>query len=200
MKGLLLEMERYGRQQEVPLIRQSEISLLCHIVKQYKPKHILEIGTGIGYSTLLMLLYAAPDAIIDTIEINTERMEKAHFFISRTPYEKQVRFHTGDAFTVLKTLHERWDFVFLDGPKGQYIRQLQLILPYLQKQALIVADNVRYHDMLYIDGTIPHKHRTAVQRIRTFLSYIENETLFSTVFFENGDGMTVSRYKGYHYE
>ena len=61
---------------------------------------------------------------------------------------------------------------------------------------MIAADNIRYHDMLYIDGLLPHKHRTAVNRLREFLTMIEDERRFESVFFENGDGLTVSRWKG----
>ena len=69
-------------------------------------------------------------------------------------------------------------------------------MPKLLPGAMIAADNIRYHDMLYIGGTLPHKHRTAVSRLREFLTMIEDETRFESVFLENGDGMTVSRWKG----
>ena len=73
---------------------------------------------------------------------------------------------------------------------------LQLLMPRLSPGALIVADNLRYHDMIYIQGKLPHKHRTAVTRLRQFLSLIDDTRYFDSVFFENGDGLTVSRWKG----
>ena len=92
-------------------------------------------------------------------------------------------------------MDETWDFVFLDGPKGQYSRQLAKIMPKLRLGAVVVADNIRYHDMFYIEGTVPHKHRTAIGRLHEFLDMIYDDDRFESVFFENGDGMTVSRWK-----
>jgi predicted O-methyltransferase YrrM len=69
-------------------------------------------------------------------------------------------------------------------------------MPKLVPGALIVADNIRYHDMMFIKGHVPHKHRTAIMRLREFIDMIEDNRHFDTVCFENGDGMTVSRWKG----
>ena len=87
-------------------------------------------------------------------------------------------------------------FVFLDGPKGQYVRQLRQLLPKLLPGAIVAADNIDYHDMFYLEGTLPHKHRTAVTRLREFMDLVGDRSRFETVFFENGDGMTVSQWKG----
>ena len=86
--------------------------------------------------------------------------------------------------------------IFLDGPKGQYVRQLRQLMPKLLPGALIMADNIGYHEMFYLEGHLPHKHRTAISRLREFMALIEDRAHFETVFFENGDGMTVSRWKG----
>lgn len=196
MMSLLQEIHDYGTAHTIPILRDTEIPLFMGIVCHAKPKRILEIGTAIGYSTLLLAQHMAPGGHITTIELDPERAAAARRFIRRSPYAAQITSLIGDATALLETLAGSWDFVFLDGPKGQYVRQLQLIMPHLEPHALVVADNVRYHDMIYWNGYIPHKHRTAITRLHEFLALIYDETHFTSVFFENGDGLTVSQWKG----
>lgn len=196
MRDLLQQMRAYGEARDVPILRPSEIPLFQSIVRQARPQQILEIGTAIGYSTLLMAEEMAPDGMITTIELSPERVAAARQFIGQSPYAERITLLQGDGTALAKTLTGPWDFVFLDGPKGQYLRQVQYILPKLRPGALIVADNMRYHDMIYWRGEIPHKHRTAIHRLHEFLTLINDTRYFTSVFFENGDGLTVSRWKG----
>lgn len=196
MTELLAQMRAYGREHDVPILRDAEIPLFTGIVRQARPRRILEIGTAIGYSTLLMAGEMADGGTITTVELDPERVQAARRFIGQSPYGEQITVYEGDGTALLDTLEGPWDFVFLDGPKGQYIRQIQKILPHLEKGALIVADNMRYHDMIYWHGDIPHKHRTAIHRLHDFLTLINDSRYFTSVFFENGDGLTVSRWKG----
>lgn len=196
MDALWNDMKTYAVLHEVPILRDAELPLFCGLVRQAAPKHILEIGTAIGYSTLRMADCIAPSSTITTIELDGQRVTAAREFIARSPYQQQIQQLQGDGTALLDVLDGPWDFVFLDGPKGQYSRQMRKIMPKLLPGAVIAADNIRYHDMLYIHGVLPHKHRTAVSRLREFLTIIEDEDKFDTVFFENGDGMTVSRWKG----
>ena len=156
----------------------------------------MEIGTWIGYSALQMAPFLAPGGTITTIELDRERYDLACQFFRRSPYEKVITAIHGDGTALAEQLPGPWDFVFLDGPKGQYVRQLRYLLPKLLPGAIVVADNIDYHDMFYIEGTLPHKHRTAVTRLREFMDLVGDRSLFETVFFENGDGMTVSQWKG----
>lgn len=196
MDALWKKMKDYALQYEVPILRDAELPLFCSLVRQAAPSHVLEIGTAIGYSTLRIASCLRASSTITTLELDHQRVMAAWAFIAQSPYEQQITLLEGDGTMLLDQLDGPWDFVFLDGPKGQYSRQLQKIMPKLLPGAIIAADNIRYHDMLYIDGTLPHKHRTAVSRLREFLTMIEDTTQFESVFLENGDGMTVSRWKG----
>lgn len=196
MDALWTEMKIYAKQHNVPILRDAELPLFCSLVRQAAPTRVLEIGTAIGYSTLRIASCLAANSTITTLELDHQRVMTARAFIAKSPYQQQIRQLEGDGTALLDTLEGPWDFVFLDGPKGQYSRQLHKILPKLMPGAMIAADNIRYHDMLYIDGMLPHKHRTAVNRLREFLTMIEDEEHFESVFFENGDGLTVSRWKG----
>ena len=196
MEDLLREMKAYAKEKELPILRDAELPLFTGILRQARPQHVLEIGTCIGYSTLQMAPFLGPGGRITTIELDEKRVQAARGFIARSPYAGAITSLQGDATQLVSQLDGPWDFVFLDGPKGQYIRQLEALLPKLLPQALIMADNIDYHEMMYMEGRLPHKHRTAVTRLRQFLSLINDPAHFETVFFENGDGLTVSEWKG----
>ncbi|WP_293986247.1 O-methyltransferase [uncultured Megasphaera sp.] len=196
MDGLFREMKACAEAQRLPILRDSELPLFEGILASCRPKQILEIGTCIGYSALHMAPFLTDGGTITTIELDQERYEAACGFFARSPYKEVITALCGDGTELAATLPGPWDFVFLDGPKGQYVRQIRSLLPKLEKGALIVADNIRYHDMFYLKGTLPHKHRTAVTRLREFMDLVEDREHFETVFFENGDGMTVSQWKG----
>lgn len=189
-------MKAYADAYAVPILRDAELPLFRGLIQSARPKRVLEIGTAIGYSTLQMASCLDADSQITTIELDPDRVAAARRFIGMTPFRSMIRQLQGDGTALLDTLSGPWDFVFLDGPKGQYSRQLKKLLTQLAPQAVIAADNIRYHDMLYIEGTVPHKHRTAVGRLHEFLTLLGDTRRFDTVFFENGDGMTVSRWKG----
>ncbi len=196
MTELLKEVKLYGTAHGLPVLRDAEKELLQKIVKNASPRRVLEIGTCIAYSTLLIMECLPSNAYITTIELDADRHKIAEKHIAASPFRGRIKALHGDAASVLPHLDGPWDFVFLDGPKGQYSRQLELLMPKLAPRAVIVADNVRYHDMVYVQGHLPHKHRTAVTRLHEFMDKINDTDLFETVVFENGDGLTVSRRKG----
>ena len=196
MTELFEEMKAYADSHEIPILRDSELELFHRVITAAQPRRVLEIGTAIGYSTLQIAQLLAPDATITSIELDDSRAAVAREFIKRSPYAKMITVMTGDATDMVGTLAGPWDFVFLDGPKGQYSRQLAKLLPHLAAGATVVADNILYHGMIHIKGTIPHKHRTAVMRLREYMSMVKDTEHFTTEFYDNGDGMTVSHWKG----
>lgn len=196
MIDLFDEMKAYAELHELPILRDEELPLFHRIITGAQPHRVLEIGTAIAYSTLQMASVLPADATITTIEADAERADVAREFISRSGVAQRIQVITGDATALVGSLAGPWDFVFLDGPKGQYSRQLKKLLPHLAPVATVLADNILYHGMIHIKGTIPHKHRTAVVRLREYLKMVTEDPRFSTEFFEKGDGMTVSRWKG----
>lgn len=179
----------------IPILRDTELALFEDLVRQARPHRVLEIGTAIGYSALRMAPLLADGGSIITIEIDPERAAAARSFISRSPYAGTITLLEGDATPLAAGLNGPWDFVFLDGPKGQYSRQLSLLMPKLSPEALIIADNVRYHGMVAIKGTIPHKHRTIVMRLREYIRMVTEDPRFQTKIYDEGDGMAVSHWK-----
>ncbi|WP_276874507.1 O-methyltransferase [Dialister micraerophilus] len=185
MKELEFEAETYN----IPIIRESERQLLFKTVYENKPKRILEIGTAIGFSALLMAT-ANDDAIIDTVEKDTKRFERAKKAIEDANMTERINCISGDADKVISELSANYDFVYLDGPKGQYLNHLKKIEKILSEKAVIVADNVLFKGLVKSVEYPPHRYRTIVVRLREYLEYVNRE--YSTVIYEEGDGMAIS--------
>lgn len=185
MKELEFEAETYN----IPIIRKSERQLLFKTVYENKPKRILEIGTAIGFSALLMAT-ANDDAIIDTVEKDTKRFERAKKAIEDANMTERINCISGDADKVISELSGNYDFVYLDGPKGQYLNHLKKIEKILSEKVVIVADNVLFKGLVKSVEYPPHRYRTIVVRLREYLEYVNRE--YSTVIYEEGDGMAIS--------
>ena len=185
MKELEFEAETYN----IPIIRKSERQLLFKTVYENKPKRILEIGTAIGFSALLMAT-ANDDAIIDTVEKDTKRFERAKKAIEDANMTERINCISGDADKVISELSGNYDFVYLDGPKGQYLNHLKKIEKILSEKAVIVADNVLFKGLVKSGEYPPHRYRTIVVRLREYLEYVNRE--YSTIIYEEGDGMAIS--------
>ena len=198
--SILNEQRIYAMLNDVPILRESEVRLFTDLIAMYRPKSILEIGTAIGYSTLLMAECMDSAGRIVSIELDKERHHLAKKYIEASSYAKQITLLQGDANEVLTHLTGTFDMVFLDGPKGHYLTQLKQILPHLEPQAVILADNVLFRG--YVEGDIPSpkRYRTIVKRLREYLSFVRDKELFNTTMYAMGDGMSVSIWKGYDRE
>ena len=105
-------------------------------------------------------------------------------------FSQRVHCYLGDAAELLETLEGPYDFLYLDGPKGQYLRQLKAIEQKLSPHAVIAADNVLFRGMVESDAPVPHRYRTLVVRLREYIAYVR--THYATVIYKDGDGLAVS--------
>ena len=196
LKEILNEERIYAVLNKVPILRESEVHLFEELIGLYQPSRVLEVGTAIGYSTLLLAKHAAPDAEVVSVELDEKRHSMAQYYINQSKYKDQITLHLGDANEVLTQLEGTFDLVFLDGPKGQYGKQLELIEPHLAPQAVILADNVLLRGYVRGDKEAPHRYKTIVKRLREYLDMVEDKTKFNTTIYPLGDGMSVSIWKG----
>jgi predicted O-methyltransferase YrrM len=187
------ELEELGEREQVPILRAAERDLLLAVAAEANPQKILEIGTAIGYSSLL-LGERFKDAEIDTIEVDEKRYGLAQKVMERAGLAGRVHCHLGDAARIIPDLKGPYDFVFLDGPKGQYLRELKAIEPLLSEKAVIAADNVLFRGLVKAEGPVPHRYRTLVMRLREYIDYVTDR--YETVIHEEGDGMAVSKKLG----
>ena len=200
IKEILNEQRIYAVINHVPILRESEVHLFEELIGLYRPQRVLEIGTAIGYSTLLLARHLGPDGTVTSVELDEVRHEMAKYYVEKSPYADRVKLCLGDAEAVIDTLSGPFDLVFLDGPKGQYLRQLEALLPKLAPGAVILADNVLFRGYVRGDKEAPRRYKTILKRLREYLTFVEDRRRFNTTIYPLGDGMSVTIWKGTDHE
>lgn len=185
-------VEKEARRQDVPIIRKETSAFLKMLVAAKRPKQILEVGTAVGYSALLMSQVMPDEGRITTIEKFPPRIEaaKANF---REAGEERITLLEGDAEEVLKSLSGPYDFIFMDAAKGQYIHFLPEVLRLLAPGGILVSDNVLQDgDVVESRYAVVRRNRTIHSRMREYLWTLKHMDGLETIVLPIGDGMTVS--------
>ena len=189
----LYELEKYAIETNVPIIRPQMQSLLKFLLEFKKPKQLLEVGTAIGFSALLMSEYGPDDCHITTIEKYEKRIPLAKENFKKAGKEESISLIEGDAMEVLKELKGPYDFIFMDAAKGQYIHFLPDILRLLSPGGLLVSDNVLQDgDIIESRYAITRRNRTIHSRMRDYLYELKHHEQLETVILPVGDGVTLS--------
>lgn len=191
-KEYLDELEAYARKTDVPIIRKEMQSLLKTLLVMNKPKQILEVGTAIGFSALLMA-EAAPEAHITTIEKYEKRIPLAKENFQRFGKEKQITLLEGDAAKILKELTGTYDFIFMDAAKGQYIHFLPEVLRLLNRGGILLSDNILQDgDIIQSRFAVTKRNRTIHARMREYLYTLKHHEQLETAILPLGDGVAMS--------
>ncbi|MBP3604268.1 MAG: O-methyltransferase [Lachnospiraceae bacterium] len=189
----LNDLEEYAIKTNVPIIRPQMQSLLKLLLAMKKPKQILEVGTAIGFSALLMSEYGPKDCKITTIEKYEKRIPIAKENFAKAGKEKQITLLEGDATEILKELSGSYDFIFMDAAKGQYINFLPDILKLMPEGGLLISDNVLQDgDALESRYAVTRRNRTIHTRMREYLYELKHCEELQTDILPVGDGVTIS--------
>jgi len=185
---MLNEMKKYARFNWIPVILDDSLDLIKVILNYKKPKRILEIGTAIGYSSACFSEFLQPDGAIDTIELSHQMVLIAKANHEMLGLKDKINIIEGDALKVLPELTNKYDVIFIDGPKSHYIEYLPTCLNLLNDKGMIIADNVIYKGMVTgdYDG---HKQRTAVNKLREFINTVKEDKTLCSSLLEVGDGV-----------
>lgn len=190
---LLDAIEREALDNSVPIIRKSMQSFLKLLLAMKKPERILEVGTAVGFSALLMAEYAPDGCTIVTIENYEKRIEAARRNFARAGREGQITLLAGDAKDVLKTLDEPFDLIFMDAAKAQYINFMPEVLRLLKTGGTLVSDNVLQDgDIVESHYAVTRRKRTIHRRMREYLYELTHHRELVTAVLPVGDGITVS--------
>lgn len=173
------------------LLRDGADKFLVDFCKQHNPKNILEIGTAYGYSAYLMLKNC--DCNLITIELDKIKCGKAQQNLEDTGFANRCTIVCGDAKQEIQKLTTKFSLIFLDGPKGQYIKYLPTLIKLLEPNGYLIADNIYFQNRVFAQGVIPHKHRTIVNNLRQFISQITTDKNLQTTLYNIGDGISVSK-------
>ncbi len=195
-KNELEKIKKEALDEHIPIIMDDTLHAINNLLKDKKISKILEIGTAVGYSAICFTKFLNDDGKIDTIEREEDRYKKALENIKRAKVEDKVNVFLGDAVEILPTFNNKYDVIFIDAAKGKYPFFLSHALRLLNKNGIILADNVLYKGYVMSDYN-KHKQRTAVRNLREYLKEVMENPELETQILEVGDGLAVSKIKNY---
>ena len=167
---VLKKIDEFVKKQFLPIIGRTKGKLLEQLIKKYNPKLVLEIGTLIGYSTILIARNLKQGKII-TIEINPNYIKIAKQHIKESNLKNKVKIIIGDAVEIIPKLKKKFDFIFIDATKEQYLTYLKLLENKIEKGTIIVADNAKIF----------------ATEMEDYLNYVRTNKNYKSKFYDFGD-------------
>ena len=190
---LLETIEKEALDTSVPIIRKEMQSFLKVLLRVKKPMRILEVGTAVGFSALLMAENVPEDCEITTIEKYEKRIPLARENFRRAGREKQITLLEGDAQEILEGMAGEFDFIFMDAAKAQYIYYMPEVLRLLASGGVLVSDNVLQDgDIIESRFAVERRNRTIHSRMREYLYALKHEPQLETSIIPLGDGVALS--------
>lgn len=182
-----------ARENYVPIIRRETAAFLGTLIAAAGPKRILEVGTAVGYSALVMAGAMPGDAHITTIEKYEPRIPLARKHFKEAGMEERITLLEGDAQEILYRLEGPYDFIFMDAAKGQYIHWLDRVLALLAPGGILLSDNVLQDgDIIESHFAVERRNRTIHARMRDYLFTLKHTPGIVTSVIPIGDGVTMS--------
>lgn len=191
-KGVLQELEEYAKENSVPIIQKEVGRFLELMINLKKPLKILELGTAIGYSAILMNSASCGKSKITTIERDSAMIEIAKRNIGNYEHGDLINILEGDCLEILESLNEEYDLIFMDAGKGHYNHFLPHCLRLLKPEGFIIADNVLFRGMVASDDLVKRRKITIVKRMRNYLELVSRDESLITSVLPMGDGIAVT--------
>ncbi len=192
MKDLILEMEKYANEQNVPIIEKDSIAFIMKYIKANKIKNILEIGSAIGYSAILMASVTL-DSKITTIERDNKRYMECLKNVKKCGFDNKINVVYQDALEVNLSDEVKYDLIFIDAAKCQYINFFEKFKHFLAPGGVIITDNINFHGYVGNSKTIESKNlKQLVEKLENYVEFLTDNDEFITKFYKVGDGLAVS--------
>lgn len=192
MKELIIEMENYAKEKNVPIIEKDSIAFIMKYIKANNIKNVLEIGSAIGYSAILMAS-SNQDTKVTTIERDNERYMECLKNVKKAGLEKKINVVFQDALELNLAEDNSYDLIFIDAAKGQYIKFFEKFQYFLAPKGVIITDNLNFHGLVGKSETIESKNlKSLVEKIEKYVEYLKENEEFDTKFYDLGDGISVS--------
>ncbi len=185
-------VKKRALENHIPIIMDDTLEKIKEILKKENPIRILEIGTAVGYSASCFAIYTNENCIIDTIELDEERVKEAIINVKKIGVDNRINIMIGNAVEILPTLDNEYDIVFIDAAKSKYSIFLEEGIRLIKNGGLILADNVLYKGYVMSDYN-KHKQRTAVRHLREYIKEITENPSLETEILEIGDGLSITR-------
>ena len=195
MKQNILEMEQYAIDNNVPIIEKKSIAFIMKYIKEHDIKNILEIGSAIGYSAILMAS-SSPNAFVTTIERDEVRYMECLKNVKKCGMEKKINVVYQDALELNLSEDLKYDLIFIDAAKGQYTKFFEKYKYFLNPNGVIITDNIKFHGYVGESAKLDKGNlKSLVQKIESYIDFLKNNPEVDTKFYDIGDGLSVSTWK-----
>ena len=192
MKSLILEMEEYAKEHNIPIMEKEGIAFLMKYIKAKNIKNVLEIGSAIGYSAILMAS-SSPDVKVTTIERDETNYMECLKNVKKCSFEQKVNVVFQDALELNLAEGTQFDLIFIDAAKGQYTKFFEKYKFFLAPGGAIITDNLKFHGYVGKSSEIESKNlRQLVTKIENYIDFLKNNEEFDTEFYDIGDGVSIS--------
>lgn len=195
MKQNIIDMEIYALENNVPIIEKKSIAFIMKFIKANNIKSILEIGSAIGYSAILMAS-SCEDAQVTTIERDEIRYMECLKNVKKCGMDKKINVVYQDALEVNLSNDLKFDLIFIDAAKGQYIKFFEKFKCFLNPNGVIITDNINFHGYVGKSKDLDKSNlKSLVEKIEGYIDFLKNNPEFDTKFYDIGDGLSISYYK-----
>lgn len=187
------KIKKFAKINSVPIMKDEGIDFVCDYIVKNNVKSILEIGTGIGYSSI-RFARAKDDVFVSTIEFDIERYHEAVKNVADNNLMDRILVYLGDAASF--TFDRKFDLIFIDGPKAQYQKFFEHFQDNLSEKGVFISDNLSFHGMVD-DLSLTHNYSTIklVKKIRKYIDFLKTNKNFETEFLSLGDGIAITKRK-----
>ncbi|MFU0823971.1 O-methyltransferase [Clostridium sp.] len=189
---ILKELEDFAEKEHVPIVQKEVGNFLRFMVSFQKPQKILELGTAIGYSAILMNIASNNKCEITTIERDKKMIDIAKSNIIKYNFQDKINILEGDCLEVLSDLNDKYDMIFMDAGKGHYSEFFPHCMRLLSPKGIIIADNVLFRGMVANDDLVERRKITIVKRMRSYLDMISKDKNLITSVIPMGDGIAIT--------
>ena len=192
MRDQIIQMEEYAKEHNVPIIEKESIAFIMKFIKANNVNEILEIGSAIGYSSILMAS-VKEDVKVTTIERDNERYMECLKNVKKCNMQNKIDVVCQDALEV-NLSGVSYDLIFIDAAKGQYTKFFEKYKYFLKDNGTIITDNIKFHGYVGNSDAIESSNlKSLVQKIEGYIDFLKNNTEFTTTFYDIGDGLSVSK-------
>ena len=187
------ELEEYAKNNNVPIMLPDGIEFLCNYIKENNIKSVLEIGSAIGYSSIMMCLNNETIKVT-TIEKNIDMYTKALKNITKYNLNNRINIINNDALDI--EINDKYDLIFIDAAKSQYIKFFEKFEKNLNSNGVILTDNLSFHGLVENPQLTNNRNtKQLVKKIQKYIDYLKNNNKYDTKFYSIGDGISVSKRK-----
>jgi predicted O-methyltransferase YrrM len=185
---LLLEMEDFADKNSVPILSRDSAKLMELLIQMNSPERVLELGTAIAYTTIRIARNLKKGSKIHTIEFSEDNSRLAKVYVKRSGVSKRIKLIFGDAKKIMPALKKKYDFIFLDADKEDYLNLFEQAMKLLKKNGVLFVDNLLWHGYA-ASKEVPDKYKTSTKFIRDFNNIFMNHPQLKTTILPVGDGI-----------